>query len=186
MVVPLNINLLKCVMFGGDGASTMVSSHSEIATKLKNKINPPLLSCHCVSHWTNPAVVNASKVLDCTIISSEVDILLNVVVYFIRQVNVKMHLQPCKNNYLMLEKWYNGIIIYDGSVRWQVVTTLRDSLEPVSHSFVMWKTKNPLSNKINFCQIKITQIYLYFVCFCWYLKILFMYYQMFCERLFRS
>lgn len=67
--------------FGSGGASTVVGSHGEVATKLKNKINIFLLYCHCVAHKTNMDVLDKSKVLDCKVISREVDMLLNIIVF---------------------------------------------------------------------------------------------------------
>lgn len=98
------LDLCKFVTFGSDGVSLMVSSHGGITTKLENKINPSLLSYHCVSYWINLAAFDASKALDCKIISNEVDIFLNMILFFplTCQVSVNMHSTPCKRNSLIL------------------------------------------------------------------------------------
>jgi len=76
------LKLCKFVAFGNDGASTMVGSHGGVATQLKNKVNPFLLSCHCVAHRTNLAALDASKAPNCKVISSEIDTLLNSIAFF--------------------------------------------------------------------------------------------------------
>jgi len=76
------LDLGKFVAFGSDGTSIMMCSRSGVATKLKIKINPFLLFFHCVAYRNNLAALDASKVPNCKVISSEVDTLLNIIASF--------------------------------------------------------------------------------------------------------
>ena len=76
----LDVN--KCVAFGSDGAATMVDKKTCIATQLKEKVNPFLLSCHCVAHRTNLAALDAAKKCSYEEISKEVDKMINSVASF--------------------------------------------------------------------------------------------------------
>jgi hypothetical protein len=85
------LDLCKCAAFRSDGASTMVGSHSGVATILKNYLNLFFLSCHCVAHRTKLTALYASKTSDCKIICDEVDTLLNAIAYlFNMSSNVNM------------------------------------------------------------------------------------------------
>ena len=67
----LDVN--KCVAFGLDGAATMMGKKIGVATQLKEKVNPFLLSCHCVAHRTNLAALDDAKKRSCEEISKEMD-----------------------------------------------------------------------------------------------------------------
>ena len=83
--------------FGSDGANTMVGTHGRVTTRLKNHLNPFLLSCHCVAYRTNLAALDASKASDCKVIYDEVDTLLNAIVFILTiQVSVNTHSQLYK------------------------------------------------------------------------------------------
>ena len=85
------LDLCKCVAFGSDGASTMVRSHGGVATRLKNTLNPFVLSCHCIAHRTNLALLDASKASDCKVISDEVDTILNVIASYFNMSSKRKH-----------------------------------------------------------------------------------------------
>ena len=85
------LDLCKCVVFGSDGASTMVGSHGGVATKLKNNLNPFILSCHCVDHKTNLASLDASKASNCKVISDEVDMILNAIASYFNSSSKRKH-----------------------------------------------------------------------------------------------
>ena len=47
--------------FGSDGALTITATQNVLATRLKYNINYFLTSVHCVTHMTNLAAINATK-----------------------------------------------------------------------------------------------------------------------------
>jgi hypothetical protein len=58
------LDMIKCVAFGSDGASTTVGKKTCVATFLK-KVNHFLISTHCVAHRANLAALEASKIESC-------------------------------------------------------------------------------------------------------------------------
>jgi len=85
------LDLKKWVTFGSDGASTMVGCQTSVATRIRKEVNPFLLACHCVAHRMNLADLDAAKALDCKVLSSEVDSLLNFVSTFFNKSSKRKH-----------------------------------------------------------------------------------------------
>lgn len=63
-------------------ASDSDGSQGGVAIKLEIKINPFILSCHCVAHKTNLAILDTFKTPNCKVISDEVDTLSNTIAFF--------------------------------------------------------------------------------------------------------
>ena len=64
ILTPLNqsgLNLDKFVDFGYGGASVMTGIRNEVAARLKYKVNPFILSIHCVAHGTYFVSLDATK-----------------------------------------------------------------------------------------------------------------------------
>jgi len=110
----------------------MVGVHGGVATRIKGQINPFLLSCHCVTHKTNLAALDATKSPQCKVIFDTIDSLLNFISSFFnksckcKHVLTALQDQPFDAKRTM--KRYHKIRWLS---RWQAVTTLCDSLELV-------------------------------------------------------
>ena len=61
----LGLDFDKCVGFGSDGASTMIGKQNGVAARLKEKVNSFIILIHCVTHITNSAAIDATKVGRC-------------------------------------------------------------------------------------------------------------------------
>ena len=124
------VGLCKYMAFGSDGASTMVGSYSGVARILKNNLNPFFLSCDCISHKTNLAALDASKISDCKVISDEVNTILNAIVSYFNISSKRKHILITLQTIFF---YANKIIKRYHKIRrlskWQAVTTLCDSLE---------------------------------------------------------
>ena len=72
-----DLDLYKLLAFGSDGASSMVNSQTGVSTRLRKEVNSFLLACHCVAHRTNLAALDAAKIPDCKVLSTEIDVLIN-------------------------------------------------------------------------------------------------------------
>jgi len=55
------LDLDKFVGFGADGAFVMSGVCNGVVARLQDKINPFLLSIHCIAHRTNLASLNAAS-----------------------------------------------------------------------------------------------------------------------------
>jgi hypothetical protein len=125
------LDMEKCVGFGSDGAATMVGKNSSVATFLK-KVNPFLTSTHCVAHKTNLAALEASKNESCKDMSSEVDSMLNTLAGHLKKsCKRKTVVQALQNELHDAQKILKRYHKIRWLSRWQVVTTLCDSLESV-------------------------------------------------------
>ena len=51
----------KVMLFGSDGASTMLGHKSGVATRLKKLLNPFLFDIHCIAHRSALAAKEGSK-----------------------------------------------------------------------------------------------------------------------------
>ena len=91
------LDMKKCVGFGFDGAASMVGKKSGVAAQLK-KINPFLISIHCMAHCTNLAALEASKNQSCKEMSAVVDSMLNTLAdLFKKSSKKKLALQALQN-----------------------------------------------------------------------------------------
>lgn len=52
----------KFFAFGSEGVNTMVGLQDNVAIQIQNKVNPFLLSCHCVTHRTTILTLHATKI----------------------------------------------------------------------------------------------------------------------------
>ena len=77
--------------FANDGANTMVDSYAGETTRLKDNLNPFIVSYHCVAHRSNLTTLDVSKTPDCKIISNEVDTLLITIVSFFNMSSKRRH-----------------------------------------------------------------------------------------------
>jgi len=71
------LDLDKFVGFGSDGASVMTGIRNGVAARLKDKVNPFILSIHCVAHRTNLASLDAASSASCKTLSILLDNLIN-------------------------------------------------------------------------------------------------------------
>ena len=71
------LNLDKFVDFGYDGASMMMGIRNGVVARLKNKVNPFILSIYCVAHRTNLASLDAANSASYKNLSTLLDNLIN-------------------------------------------------------------------------------------------------------------
>ena len=86
-----DFDLCKFVAFGSDGASNMVDSQTGVSTRIRKEINPFILTCHCVAHRTNLALLNAAKTPDCKVLSTEIDVFINSISSYFHKSNERKH-----------------------------------------------------------------------------------------------
>jgi hypothetical protein len=122
----------KCLGFGSDGASTMTGKNKGVATRFKLEVNPFLLAIHCVAHRTQLVALDGAKLNGCAFMSNEVDKLLNgLASYFHKSSKRKAALQALQAELFDSKKSLRRFHKVRWLSRWQVVTTLCNSLESV-------------------------------------------------------
>lgn len=123
------LDILKCIGFGSDGASTMVGKSNGVATSLK-KVSPFMTSTHCIAYRTNLAALEASKNPSCKELYSEIDTLIDDLASHFKKSSKRkcaLHLlQKELNDAQKTLKRYHKIRWLS---RWESITTLCDSLE---------------------------------------------------------
>ena len=86
-----DLDLCKLLAFGSDGASSMLGSQTGVLTRLRKEVNSFLLDCHCVAHGTNLAALDVAKTLDCKVLSTEIDVLINSISSFFHKSSKRKH-----------------------------------------------------------------------------------------------
>jgi len=126
------LDFTKFLGFGSNRASMMVRSRIGVATQLKNKVNPHLIVVHCIAHRTNLAFLEATKGNGCSLLSNEVDNLINLVVaHFKKFAKRKSSLQTLQNELFDSQKTLKRFHKIRWLSRWQAIIALCDSLESV-------------------------------------------------------
>jgi hypothetical protein len=93
------LDIIRCVGFESDGASTMVGRNNGVATLLKNE-SIFMTSTHCIAHRTNLAALEASKNPSCKELSVEIDTLINdLTSYFKKSCKRKCVLQSLQKKF---------------------------------------------------------------------------------------
>ena len=55
----------------------MVDFYTDVSMGLRKEVNMFFLACHCVAHRTNRVVLDAAKTLNCKVLSTETNVLIN-------------------------------------------------------------------------------------------------------------
>ena len=71
------LDLDKFVGFGSNGTSVMTEIRNGVAKRLKDKVNPFILSIHCIAYKINLASLDAASSASCKKLSTLLDNLIN-------------------------------------------------------------------------------------------------------------
>ena len=93
-----DLDLCKLVAFSSGGANNMVGSQTDVSTRIHKVINLFLLACHCVTHHTNLIVLDVAKIPYCKVLSTEIDILINLISSFFHKSS------KCKHAFTTLQE----------------------------------------------------------------------------------
>ena len=127
-----DLNLDNFVGFGSDGASIMVEKKTGVFATLKKEVNPFITAVHYIAHRTNLAALQAASTKPCDVMSSKVDDLLNsLAAHFKKSNKRKSCLLKLQEELFDSKKVLKRFIKIRWLLRWQVVTSLCDSLESV-------------------------------------------------------
>ena len=127
-----DLNLDNFVGFGSDRASTMVGKKTGVFATLKKEVNPFITVVHCIAHRTNLVALQAASTKPCNVMSSKVNDLLNsLAIHFKKYSKRKSCLLKLQEELFDSKKVLKRFIKIRWLSRWQVVTSLCDSLESV-------------------------------------------------------
>jgi hypothetical protein len=108
----------------------MVGSKTSVAVHLKYKINPFLISIHCVAHGTNLAALNVAKAHVCKCMSKYVsDFVIGIAAYCKNSSNCKDASYFLKKQLNCVQKFMRRYQKVRWLSHWQTITTLCDSLK---------------------------------------------------------
>ena len=126
------LDLNKFVGFGSDGISVMTGIRNGVAARLEDKVNPFILSIHCVAHRTNFASLNAANSASYKNLSTLFDNLINdTASHFKRSSKAKSRLNELQEKIYDAQKSLKKYQKIGWLSRWQSITTLCDTLERV-------------------------------------------------------
>jgi len=110
----------------------MVGSRIGVVTQLKENVNPHLVVVHCVAHRTNLTSLEATKGNCCSILSTEIDSLIDsVAAYFKKSAKKKSFFQTLQKELFDSQKTRKRVHKIRWLSRWQAISALCDSLVSV-------------------------------------------------------
>ena len=87
------LDLDKFVGCGSNGTSVITGIRNEVVVRLEDKVNPFIISIHCIAHRTNIASLDPAISASCKNLSTLLDDLINdIASHFKRSSKVKSHL----------------------------------------------------------------------------------------------